>query len=351
MPRATGASGRRTTVSRMDARTPEPFVHVSDPSYGPGFDPTDSETAPVDTSVEGIPWGPVVPRAAEGGELVFIDGAQQVEAWLTISAGDDPEARPGAAFAVAAGAVLCAPGQRGRDRRPAGARGDRDGGRPPARPCRRRAGFSLGAARRGRQRGHRHRPPGRRVPPGRWSWRWPRSWRAPDRLVVLDGRLSFVRDVGGPVVGAIKSHHRMYLPPDEARTRGRAAAWASARRCSRSARTASAGTSAFRAWAARAGRASCAARSPRSAGHRRGGAAGRPGRRRAAPVRRAAAPRPARAAEPVADRRARGAPAPPDGRPPPGAAGGAARRARGPASTPAPRRAVAVAEAVDAVAA
>ncbi len=40
----------------------------------------------------------------------------------------------------------------------------------------------------------------------------------PDRLVVLDGRLSFVRDVGGPVVGAIKSHHRMYLPPDEART-------------------------------------------------------------------------------------------------------------------------------------
>ena len=41
---------------------------------------------------------------------------------------------------------------------------------------------------------------------------------SPERLVVLDGRLSFVRDVGGPVVGAIKSHHRMYLPPAEART-------------------------------------------------------------------------------------------------------------------------------------
>ncbi len=38
----------------------------------------------------------------------------------------------------------------------------------------------------------------------------------PGRLVVLDGRLSFVRDAAGPIVGAIKSHHRMYLPPAQA---------------------------------------------------------------------------------------------------------------------------------------
>jgi hypothetical protein len=39
---------------------------------------------------------------------------------------------------------------------------------------------------------------------------------AGDRLVVLDGRLSFVRDAAGPLVGAIKSHHRMYLAPEQA---------------------------------------------------------------------------------------------------------------------------------------
>ena len=54
--------------------------------------------------VNGLPSnrGPATP-----GELAFIDGAQQVEAWLT---GSRPRARltalPGAAFAIAAGAVV-----------------------------------------------------------------------------------------------------------------------------------------------------------------------------------------------------------------------------------------------------
>lgn len=200
----------------MDAHTPEPFVHVADPSYGPGFDPTDSETAPVDTSVEGIPWAPVVPGAPGDGELVFIDGAQQVEAWLTISAGDDPEARPGAAFAVAAGAVLCAPGQRAeivglRVRRAIVTVGDRRLTLPPV------GGFAwetrAGAASEATG-------VARRVGEFRQQMELAlaEELARPDRLVVLDGRLSFVRDVGGPVVGAIKSHHRMYLPLDEART-------------------------------------------------------------------------------------------------------------------------------------
>ena len=41
---------------------------------------------------------------------MFIDGAQQVEAWLTVTTAGDATALPGAAFATAAGAVLAAPG-------------------------------------------------------------------------------------------------------------------------------------------------------------------------------------------------------------------------------------------------
>ncbi|HSI30412.1 MAG TPA: hypothetical protein VK951_03695, partial [Miltoncostaeaceae bacterium] len=87
----------------MPPERERPAVQVSDPSYGPGLDPTEPETAPVDTSVEGIPWHPVAPRTAPPGELLFVDGAQQVEAWLTITPPDDPQATPGVAFAVAAG--------------------------------------------------------------------------------------------------------------------------------------------------------------------------------------------------------------------------------------------------------
>ena len=198
----------------MTAETPPPSVLVSDPSYGPGLDPGDSETAPVDTGVEALDWAPVDPRPSPRGELVFIDGAQQVEAWLTVTAPREAQALPGAAFAVAAGAVLAAAGV-------------------PARitgVCVRRAVLTVGDRR-------------LELPStGGFAWE-PRAGAAqeatgivrrvgdyrqqlelalaeelasPERLVVLDGRLSFLRDAQGPVVGAIKSHHRMYLPPAEA---------------------------------------------------------------------------------------------------------------------------------------
>lgn len=199
----------------VDASLTHPSIHVSDASYGPGMDPSEMETAPVDTSVEGVAWRPLTPPDAPGGELAFIDGAQQVEAWLTITAGDDPEAVPGAAFAVAAGAVLAGDG------RPAVIEGlsvkrfiltvgDRllelpSSGGYSWEPRTGAAQEATGIA--------------RRVGQFRQEMELELAERlaAPDRLVVLDGRLSFLRDAGGPVVGAIKSHHRMYLPFDEAR--------------------------------------------------------------------------------------------------------------------------------------
>ena len=175
----------------------------------------DGDTAPVNTTVEGVPWAAVAPRASHGGELAFIDGAQQIEAWLTVTAGDDPEPLPGAAFAAAAGAVLTGPGSAAeivglRVRRAIVTVGDRRLQLPPV------GGFAwesrtgaaseaTGIARRvGEFRQH-------------LELALAEELAGPDRLIVLDGRLSFVRDVGGPVVGAIKSHHRMYLPPEEAR--------------------------------------------------------------------------------------------------------------------------------------
>ena len=199
----------------MDAPPPSPSILVSDASYGPGLDPAEIATAPVDTAVEGVDWRPLDPRAGEGGELVFIDGAQQVEAWLTITAGDDPEPVPGAAFAVAAGAVVAG---RGRPAVVEGLRvarfvltvGDRLVELPPT------GGFAweprTGAAREATG-------IARRVGQFRQDLELALAERlaAPGRLVVLDGRLSFLRDAAGPVVGAVKSHHRMYLPPAEAR--------------------------------------------------------------------------------------------------------------------------------------
>jgi hypothetical protein len=191
-------------------------IEVSDPSYGPGLDPTEPETAAVDTGVEGVPWAPVVPRPAPAGELLFVDGAQQVEAWLTITAGDDPQARPGVACAVAAGAVLAGPGRPAeivdlRVRRIVLTVGDRLLELPPV------GGFAweprAGAAREATG-------IARRVGQLRQELELELAERlaGPERLVVLDGRLSFVREAAGPVVGAIKSHHRMYLPPAQART-------------------------------------------------------------------------------------------------------------------------------------
>lgn len=200
----------------MDPLQHGPHVHVGDPSYGPGLDPLDAETAPVDVTVEGVPWRPLAPaRAGGAGELAFIDGAQQIEAWLTITAPDDPEALPGAAFAVAAGAVIAGRGRPAtvvglRVRRALVTVGDRRLSLAPV------GGYSWEA-----RAGAAQEATGiaRRVGEMRQQLELAiaEELAAPERLVVLDGRLSFVRDAGGPVVGAIKSHHRMYLPPDNAR--------------------------------------------------------------------------------------------------------------------------------------
>jgi hypothetical protein len=198
----------------MDAGTPPPSVLVSDPSYGPGLDPGDFETAPVDTDVEALDWTPVDPRPSPPGELAFIDGAQQVEAWLTVTAPGEAVALPGAAFAVAAGAVLAAPGAPARItgvsvRRAVLTVGDRRLELPPT------GGFAweprAGAAQEATG-------IARRVGDYRQQLELAlaEELAAPERLVVLDGRLSFLRDAEGPVVGAVKSHHRMYLPPGEA---------------------------------------------------------------------------------------------------------------------------------------
>ena len=198
----------------MDAAALPPSVLVSDPSYGPGLHPEDSETAPVDVGVENREWTPIEPRPAPPGELAFIDGAQQVEAWLTVTAPGEATALPGAAFAIAAGAVVAAPGVAARIegvsvRRHVLTVGDRRLELPTT------GGFAweprAGAATEATGLA-------RRVGEFRQQLELALAERlaAPDRLVVLDGRLSFLRDADGPVVGAIKSHHRMYLAPEEA---------------------------------------------------------------------------------------------------------------------------------------
>ncbi len=188
---------------------------VGDPSYGPGLDPTESETAAVDTTVEESAWDVVTPPADAPGELAFVDGAQQVEAWLTVTEAGDPRALPGAAFAVACGAVITRPGQRaelvGLDvRRVVVTVGDRLLHLAPV------GGFAwearCGAAQEATGLA-------RRVGQFRQDMEHAltQSIATPDRLVVLDGRLTALRDAAGPVVGAVKSHHRMYLPEEEAR--------------------------------------------------------------------------------------------------------------------------------------
>jgi uncharacterized protein len=195
-------------------------VHVADASYGPGLDPSEPEHADVDTGVEGVAFAPLSPPPGPPGDLVFIDGVQQIEAWLAVSGPDAPQATVAAAAAVAVGAVVArAPGAA-----PAGApacvaeiavrrvvltAGDRllrlpevAGGYrwEPQAGARESAGLV------------------RRVGQLRQQAELALAERlaADGRLVVLDGRLSFVRDAPGPIVGAIKSHHRMYLPPAEA---------------------------------------------------------------------------------------------------------------------------------------
>ena len=258
-------------------------------------------------SVEGVAWRAVDPAgAAPGGELAFIDGAQQVEAWLTITADGDPEPLPGAAFAVAAGAVLAGAGPAGRDRGPVGAPRGPHGRRPAGWSCRPRAG-SPGS----RARAPRARPTGiaRRV----GEFRQQMELALAERLAA-PGPPGRARRA--PLVPARRGRARW-----SARSRAttactcrsrRRARWSrsgsgSARRCSPSARTAC-------RWYQRLPGVGCAGWAGHPArrgrplgGRRRGRPPGRPRHRRAAPLRRPPPPRPARAAEPLADRRARGA--------------------------------------------
>jgi hypothetical protein len=198
----------------MRGPTPPLSVQVADPSYGPGLDPTESETAEVATDVEGAAWRPLDPEPRPAGELVFVDGVQQVEAWITAMDAGDPEPIAGFAVAIGAGAVAAGPGRPAEItelsvRRLVLTVGDRRlrlppvGGfswEPQVTPAREVTGMARRVGQLRQQTEHelaeRHAGPG--------------------RLVVLDGRLSFVRDAAGPIVGAIKSHHRMYLPPAEA---------------------------------------------------------------------------------------------------------------------------------------
>jgi uncharacterized protein len=188
-------------------------VHVLDPSYGPALDPLEGDTAAVDAAVERERWGPVDPAPQPPGPLVFVDGAQQIEAWLQASVPGEPGPIVGLACALAAGAVLTAPGERARvaavrSRRLVLTVGDRCLRLPPSggfawEPVRASAEEGTGLARRvGQLRQEMEHSLAEAV-------------AEPERMVVLDGRLSFVRDAGGPVVGAIKSHQRMYLGPRE----------------------------------------------------------------------------------------------------------------------------------------
>jgi len=198
----------------MGAPSPPLSVQVADPSYGPGLDPTESETAEVVTDVEHRAWAPLDPVAAPPGELVFVDGVQQVEAWLTASVAGDPQPIAGFAAAIGAGAVVAGGDGPARIdelvvRRVVLTVGDRRLLLPPA------GGFAWES-----QVASAREPTGlaRRVGQLRQETEHSLAERyaRPGRLVVLDGRLSFVRDAAGPIVGAIKSHHRMYLPPAQA---------------------------------------------------------------------------------------------------------------------------------------
>lgn len=189
-------------------------VEVADPSYGPGMDPADAEAAAVDTAVEGLAWAPVRPAAPADGRVAFIDGVQQIEAWLTVTVAGELGVRAGLVCAVAAGVVETAPGMRARVaatrvQRLVMAAGDRALVLPPV------GGFSWESR---TEAGAESTALQRRVGSARQELEHTlaEAHAAPDRLLVLDGRLSFVRDTPGPVMGAIKSHHRMYLQPAEA---------------------------------------------------------------------------------------------------------------------------------------
>jgi hypothetical protein len=188
-------------------------VQVADPTYGPALDPREGRAAVVRTDVEPVPWGPRTPPAAPPGTLVFVDGIQQVEAWISVTPEDDPRPLSGVAFAVGAGAVT-ADGVRAevrdlRIRRAIVTEGERCLHLP-------RVGAYAWDVRAGA--GREPTMLVERVAAMRREMEHDLAerWTHPERLVVLDGRLSYLRDGRGPVIGAVKSHHAMYLEGDAA---------------------------------------------------------------------------------------------------------------------------------------
>lgn len=190
-------------------------VQVSDPAYGPSLDARDREVAAVDACVEGVAWRPVVPAPRPASGLVFVDGVQQVEAWISVTPDDRPRPLAAVAFAVGVGAAVAdGASVRLEDlevRRAVVTEGDRRLVLP-----------DVGAFRWEPRAGSGRDPQAlaarvadmRQQMEQRLTHRWARH----DRLVILDGPLSwsFLRDPSGPVVGAIKSHHTMYLEGEAA---------------------------------------------------------------------------------------------------------------------------------------
>lgn len=196
----------------MSARAPL-SVQVTDPTYGPMIDPRETRAAAVRTDVEQVEWAPCTPGVPMPAALVFVDGIQQVEAWISVTPADDPHPVAGVAFAVGAGAVVC-DGTRAeirsvRIRRAVVTEGERCLHLPSV--CGYAWDVRAGAGGEPRQLAD-------RVANMRHEMERDvaERWTAPDRLVVLDGRLTHLRDAGGPVIGAVKSHHVMYLEGPEA---------------------------------------------------------------------------------------------------------------------------------------
>ncbi|MCB0880937.1 MAG: hypothetical protein KDC33_01795 [Thermoleophilia bacterium] len=196
----------------MSTRAPM-AVQVSDPTYGPQLDPREGDVTDVRVDVEPVRWEPLSPAPRDAPELVFVDGVQQVEAWLNVTPHDDPAPVFGVAFAVGAGAVV-ADGARARVEEIAVQRVVlTEGGRCLHLPT--QGGFSWDVRAGGSG------DPGSmaaRVAGFRRDLEQAIAERmaARDRLVVLDGRLSFLRETKHPVIGAVKSHHAMYLQGEHA---------------------------------------------------------------------------------------------------------------------------------------
>lgn len=188
-------------------------VQVSDPTYGPQLDPREGEVTDVRVDVEPVRWEPLAPSPCDVPELVFVDGVQQVEAWLNVTPQDDPAPVFGVAFAVGAGAVV-ADGARARVEEVAVQRVVlTEGGRCLHLPA--QGGFAWDVRAGGGG------DPGAmaaRVAGFRRDLEQAIAERmsAGHRLVVLDGRLSFLRETRHPVIGVVKSHHAMYLQGEHA---------------------------------------------------------------------------------------------------------------------------------------